>query len=341
LPLTTNLPVLSAKALEEKIFAIISSGDSLSLALFDADLQMKDKIVEFKGSRGFILDAKEDGSLLAVNDRIIAINGRRFEPVLKAHSPVNFFWHSAKFRDSIYVQEYGEIPTGLWRSSCNYTDWRLLTTNVQLDPFSRHFHSVAHDAFRNQLIVTLGDGNSLRVATTNDEGNTWQPLYEGAWQFIPIVPRENKIVFGMDSGLTKSGVGVYYADEDRWEFIFLKWVMRNARFAQMCDLKQLKNGLWLSALGSPRTVLVSKDLKTWHEVFTEGFGEEFEHDMAISEGKDFVTFSTGKSLLLFKISELENVVEGSLPALVSCGAYMDRIKGYFFAMKRKAAHAFF
>lgn len=56
--------------------------------------------------------------------------------------------------------------------------------------------------------------NWRKLVTKKDLGDSWRPLYNGSWQFVPIVSLEDKIVFGMGSGITKGGLGIYYPNED-------------------------------------------------------------------------------------------------------------------------------
>ncbi len=51
----------------------------------------------------------------------------------------------------------------------------------------------------------------------------------------------------------------------------------------MCDLIQLDDGIWLSALGTPQAIVTSKDLKQWYLIYVEGFEEKFNYRMSIKE----------------------------------------------------------
>jgi len=314
-------------AIGERILALVRKRRLLSLFLLSKSLKAEGDLVTLKGSRGFILDAQEDAYLLAVDDQLIALRRGKLEPVLKAHSPANFFWHAARKKDSIYVQEYGRSPTGIWLSTKDYRDWRLLATNMQVDEESKHFHNLAYDSFRGWLITTLGDGNIVRVVISKDDGKAWQPLYKGPWQFVPIVVLKDRIVFGMDSGIARGGVAVHYPWEDTWESFFLRWPDKRVRFAQMCDLKLLDNDLWIAALGSPQAVVMSKDLKTWYPIHVEGFDVNFNFYMTISEGAGVVVCSTGKSVVAFEKEELGNLMLNAQPVIISYKACVDRLKG--------------
>jgi hypothetical protein len=70
----------------------------------------------------------------------------------------NWFWHAVEACDKVFIQEYGESPTGIYVSE-DLKSFKLLVTNKDIDPLSRHFHYIAFDKKRNVLIATLGDGN--------------------------------------------------------------------------------------------------------------------------------------------------------------------------------------
>ena len=69
------------------------------------------------------------------------------------------------------------------------------------------------------------------------------------------------VVFGFDSGIARGGIGIFYPEYEIWSFILLKWVEKSVKTCQMCDLIQLDNGTWLSALGTPQAIAASKNLK--------------------------------------------------------------------------------
>jgi hypothetical protein len=47
----------------------------------------------------------------------------------------------------VFVHEYGEPPTGIYVSD-DLEDFKLLVSNRDIDPFSRHFHYIAFDEER-------------------------------------------------------------------------------------------------------------------------------------------------------------------------------------------------
>jgi hypothetical protein len=121
-----------------------------------------------------------------------------------------------------------------------------------------------------------------------------------------MVPLEDKIVFGMDSGIAKSGLGIYYQDEDRWEFIFLRWNDENIKYAQFNDLKLLDKGLWIASFGTPQAIVASKDLRIWYPLFIESFNKEINPNMLLSVEKSMIACSTRKTLLVFNEDGIEN-----------------------------------
>ncbi|MCX8205265.1 MAG: hypothetical protein N3H31_06415, partial [Candidatus Nezhaarchaeota archaeon] len=131
----------------------------------------------------------------------------------------------------------------------------------------------------------------------------------------------------------RGGIGIYYPSTGRWEFVFLKWRDGRVKFTQMVDLRHLSNGAWMVALRAPQAILTSKDLKNWHPLHIEGLNEGFDHHAKIDEGGNVIACSTGRSLLVLQIDELENVLDGE-PVMSSYKAYIDRLKGLGFVLKR-------
>ncbi|MEM2622750.1 MAG: hypothetical protein QXI35_07805 [Candidatus Nezhaarchaeales archaeon] len=329
----TRINALSAAFQGDIILVLLKEDNKLILREYDVELTSLKDLREFRGEKGFILHADDRGLLLSIDNRLVLVNERGAEYVLATQSPNNFFWHATFIDDEVFIQEYGEPPTAIY-SSRNLIDWRKLITNVKIDKRSRHFHCIAYDPYRDQLIVTLGDGNLVRVAFSDDHGITWKPLCIGPWQFVPVEPLKDMIVFGMDSGIARGGVGIYHFPGGKWKFIFLKWLSSRVRVAQMCDLKRLSNGIYVAALGTPQAVVASKDLTTWYPLYVESFKEDFNHHMMLSEGEKFLACSTGKSLLVLEKDELKSMVSSSNPVMSSYRAYIDRLKGLGFTLKR-------
>jgi len=329
-----KVPVLSVIVAREHLFALVRRGNMLSVVMIDEELRTKREVTTLDASKGFILDISEDKLLLSVDNKLVLIENGEQRTVLKSRRSENFFWHIARAKNKVFVQEYGEVPTGIFASE-DLKNWRRLVINTDLDKHSRHFHDIAYDPYRKWLIVTLGDGCLTKVVYSKDLGETWGSLYRGPWQFVPMEVLRDRIVFGMDSGIVRGGIGVYYPDSNCWDFTFLRWYDRKVRLAQMCDLRQLDNGIWIAVFGTPQAVMVSRDLKMWYAAYIEGFNKPFNHNMSIAEGKEFVICSTGKSLLKFDKRELEKLMQNAQPSLSSYTAYIDRLRGFGFILKRK------
>ncbi|MEM3680044.1 MAG: hypothetical protein QW359_00110 [Metallosphaera sp.] len=328
-----RLSTLNLVVSNEGIFSLIKDGAIISLVKFKLNLEEIDKLAAFKGSRAFLLKVCGEQFLVGVDDSLVLVNEKGVQKVvLKASRAENFFWHAAEIGEYTFVQEYGHPPTYIYASK-DLEDWRKIVANVDLDKHSKHFHYIVWDPYREWLIATLGDGCLTHVVYSEDLGQSWKPLYRGPWQFVPIEPLKDMIVFGMDSGIVRGGVATYYFPDSRWKFVFLKWLSSGVRVAQMCDLKQLDNGIYVAALGTPQAVVASKDLTTWHPLYVEGFKEDFNYHMMLSEGRNFLACSTGKSLLVFEKDELKSRVLSSNPVVSSYRAYMDRLKGLGFTLK--------
>lgn len=328
-----SLNALSVNVINDEPIALTMRNGSLTLSYLDIDLGKVIDLARFNGSIGFILGIG-DRYLVSVDNNLYLMEEHKGKLVLKASNPKNFFWHAIKAEGRIFVHEYGEAPTGIYVSE-DLEDWKRLITNMEIDRSSKHFHSIAYDAYRRWLITTLGDGCLTRAAYSEDLGNTWKPLYKGPWQFVPIEVLEDRIVFGMDSGIVRGGVGIYYPGEGRWDFIFLRWYDANVGFAQISELKLLDNGIWMAALGAPQAFLVSKDLKTWCVAHIEGFDPNFNYHVSIAEGKDIVIGSTGENLIIFDKKELTDLARNCTIAMASYKpTLIERLKGYGFSIKR-------
>ena len=139
-------------------------------------------------------------------------------------------------------------------------------TNKDIDPLSRHFHYIAFNEGRNILIATLGDGNIVRVSTSTNCGYSWEPLYKGPWQFVPVLIEGDRWVFGFDSGIARGGVAIYDVTEGKWRFVFLK--ADGYRYAQFTSIIRFGD-YYIGCLGYPTAVLVSKDLLYWYPLYVD------------------------------------------------------------------------
>jgi len=207
-----------------------------------------ERLHRFNGIRGTLIAKIRDVYLASVDNVLYTSRDLvEWRPVLTV-APGNSIWHACGTPEGIVAQEYGESPTGLYTSADGYR-WNRILTNVDVDPLSRHFHYVAYDPYRDVVYATFGDANLVRAIVV--EENSWRPIYRGPWQFAPVLPLRDYVVFGFDSGIARGGIGVYSPEEGEWSFIFLKWRSGDVRYAQMSDLK-LFRGVWIGALGAPR-----------------------------------------------------------------------------------------
>jgi hypothetical protein len=328
-----NVNALSV-AKKEGMLALLKNGTKLALVTFSEDLSEMKESIELNGVAGHILLANDDGILLSVDDSLILFRDNESKTVLRAHRAGNVFWHACKFHEKILVQEYGQAPTSIYASG-DFLDWEEVVSNLDIDRHSKHFHDIVYDPYRDQLIATLGDGNYVRAICSDNGGLKWRSLFAGAWQFLPIVPLEDKIVFGMDSGFASGGVGIYDYIDENWAFMFLKWVGKDKKIVQMCDLERLDNGLWLSGLGTPQALLFSENLEQWYPLYIEKFDNNFNPYMQIAEGKTRVICTTGQNLLSFEKEELAKIQLNSKPVLVEHRAFKERLMGTGFVVRRK------
>jgi hypothetical protein len=291
--------------------------------------------MSMKGHTGFILKIEGSKALVSVDDKLCLVKNGEAKVMLTTGRQGNTFWHLAETKGRVFIHEYGRPPTNIFVSN-DLKNWERIITNLDIDKSSKHFHNIAYDPYRKWLISTLGDGCLIRVVVSEDLGSSWRPLYEGPWQFIPIVVLKDKLVFGMDSGIAKGGLGIFDPIGHKWSFTFLKWRDKDIKFVQMCDLKLLNNGLYIAGLGAPQAFVASEDIKTWYLIHAEWIDEErFNMHMSVSEGGEFIVCSTGKSLLLLTKDELDGLRLTNKPVMVNYGAYIEGLIGLGFYLKHK------
>jgi len=294
-----NLPASTICIEDNKTFVALQDlvAERISVLVLHPTGNKIVKVASLSGSKCFLLNSVNGKMFIGIDNKLLLRdNGGCWKTVLCTMHPSNFFWHMAVSSDgTIFVQEYGEPPTGIYRS-VDGKEWKLVITSSQLDGQARHFHSIAYDQFRNMLIVTLGDRNLLKIAISSDDGKNWTPLYKGAWQALPIEVMKDRIVFGMDVGFAGGGLMVYFPNEDRFEISHLKWRKPQVNSMQMVSLRYLNNRTWVAALGTPQAIIASSNLREWGILFLEGFDKRFCFSMDFAEAADSVTFVTGKSV---------------------------------------------
>jgi hypothetical protein len=308
------------------ILILLRNERTLSFVTSSSDFHKLEKLFDIAGTRGHILFVEADRTLLSVDDNLILFTDVGYEIVLRAHRPENYFWHACYSNGTVFVQEYGLCPTSIYAST-NLSDWKEVISNLDVDPYSKHFHNIVFDPYQNQLIATLGDGNFVRVITSVDNGNSWIPLFRGAWQFLPIVPLENKVVFGMDSALTRGGLGFYDYTRNRWMFLFLRWLTEEVKLAQFYDLKRLSNGLWIATLGNPKIAVISEDLQNWSTVYIQAVTAPNSEPITICEFGKTVVLCTAQKLLVYELDELKDLITCTVPVMEKYSAYSERFRG--------------
>lgn len=335
-----NLPASAICIEDNRIFVALQdpTAERVSvLVLHPTDNEIA-KIVSLSGSRCFLLYAVNGKMFVGMDNKLlIKESGRCWRTVLRSTQPSNFFWHMAVSSDgTIFVQEYGEPDTGIYKS-VDGEKWKLVVTSSQLDRQARHFHSIAYDQFRNMLIATLGDRNHVRIAISNDEGKNWVPLYKGTWQALPIEIMKDRIVFGMDEGIARGGLVMYFPNEDRFDVLHLKWP--KVKSMQMVSLRYLSNKNWVAALGTPQGIIASSNLREWGILFLEGLDERFSFSMGLAEGKEIVAFVTGKSVFLIQKRDIARYVNSCEHPICEHRALLERLIGFGYRFRFGRIHS--
>ena len=320
------VPATGVKSVNGSVYVTINDVGACRVSVFKGD-DVED-VVSLYGRPCTLPWASREGLLVSCGEALYLVLGNEAKPVLRAKAG-NWFWHAVEGDGRIFVHEYGQSPTGIYATE-DLESFRKVSTNVDVDPRSKHFHYLAFDDSRGLLIATLGDGNVVRVAVSQDYGHTWRPLYKGPWQFVPVLVDGDKIVFGFDSGIAKGGVGVYDIERNEWSFVFLKSLSH--RRAQFASLKKLGN-YYIGCLGRPTAIVVSRDLRHWHLLYLNSSALEYNHFVDVEPWREKVVAVTGKEILVFELGDVERAFEEK-PFLTLYRAYLDRLKGLAFKIKR-------
>jgi hypothetical protein len=285
-------------------------------------------VITAQGSPCVLLWGCNGKFLVSVGNTLHLVSSNRTKPVLKARHG-KWFWHAVEACGKVFVQEYGESSTGIYVSK-DLESFRLLVTNKDIDPLSRHFHYVVLDEERDILIAALGDGNIVRVATSTDCGSSWKPLYKGPWQFVPVLIEGDRWVFSFDSGIARGGVAIHDVAEGGWRFVFLK--ADGYRYARFTSITRFSD-YYIGCLGCPTAVLVSKDLCYWYPLYIDPASSGCNHFVNAVVWKDKVVAVTGKELLMFNSRDVEEAFRRK-PFLAPYKAYLDRVRGALYVLKR-------
>jgi hypothetical protein len=221
--------------------------------------------------------------------------------------------------------------TSIYRSTDGGDSWKRIVTSKEIDRKARHFHSIAYDPYRDLLVTTLGDANTVKIATSNDNGETWKPVYASAYQCLPIVALEDCLVFGMDSAISK-GILVWRLSTDSWKSIHLKHVGKTKTIGtlQSSDLKKLDNDIWVMSTGGG-SLLFSKDLKNWN-ISILGEKNEFDAHTMSNERNAIVAVPMSDSTAIVDSRELRSSSEQE--EIKQHPAIVPQIKGFGYVMKR-------
>jgi len=69
----------------------VKGDNTLSIAVFNKELKAENEIDTLNGSKGFILDAKEDKLLLSIDNELILVKDGKQRTALKSKRSKNFF----------------------------------------------------------------------------------------------------------------------------------------------------------------------------------------------------------------------------------------------------------
>jgi len=285
-------------------------------------------IISIPGYPCMLLWGRGDEFLVSAGNSLYLVSGSDARLVLRG-SVSNWFWHAVEGDNLVFVQEYGESPTGIYVTE-DLRSFRRVVTNVDVDPASRHFHYIAFDGDRGLLIATLGDGNIVRVAVSSDHGFTWRSVYRGPWQFVPVLVDGGRWVFGFDSGIARGGVGIYDVEDKKWHFIFLK--LNRYPHAQFTSLIRLSD-YYIGGLGVPTAIVISKDLRYWYSLYIDIIVLGYNPFVNIEVWDDKVIATTGKELFIFSSNDIKEMLQEKI-IFAPYGAYFDRVRGMAYMIKR-------
>jgi hypothetical protein len=157
--------VTSARAVDERLYVAVGS-DGVGCRVVELGDDGAKNVAPLSGAPCSILLDFRDNLLVSAGNTLYVVSGDGAKPVLRARHG-NWFWHAVEACGKVFVQKYGESPTGIYVSE-DLKGFRLLVSNKDIDPLSRHFRYIAFDEERNALIATLGDGNIVRVTISSD-----------------------------------------------------------------------------------------------------------------------------------------------------------------------------
>jgi hypothetical protein len=143
----------------------------------------------------------------------------------------------------------------------------------------------------------------------------------------------DRILFGFDSGIARGGLGIFNPESEGRSFIFLKWVNDNVKYCQMNELKLLSNGIWVSTLGTPQAVVVSRNLNKWFPLHIEGFEARYNYNMYVVEVGGCIACCTGNNIVVFSKDDVKEALDRE-PVVVEYRDCMDRVEDLAYKLKR-------
>ena len=302
----------------------------------DMRIEKRVKLAEFHGKRNTLLQMTSCGTFLGLDNRLMVSEDlKTWKNVLETENRENIFWHMVEASDgTLFVQEYGSLSTGIYRSTDGGETWKQIVTSREIDRGARHLHSIAYDQYRDLLVATLGDGNLVKIAVSEDYGDTWKALYKSAYQCLPIVVLEDCLVFGMDSGISR-GIVIWNPSKNEWQSIHLKYVGKHKMMdiLQSSDLKKLVSGIWIMSTGGG-SLLASSDLRNWR-CYIFGEKKRFESHMISNEKNGIVAVAMGDTTVLVDSKGLNNAYQHA--DVKQYRAFLVRMKGLGYVIKRLPA----
>jgi len=99
-----------------------------------------EEITSIRGTPCNAIGLFHDHLLISAGETLYAIllYSNEVKPILRV-KPGNWFWHGVESCGGVFVQEYGEPPTGIYVSE-DLRHFSRVVTNNAIDPLSRHFH---------------------------------------------------------------------------------------------------------------------------------------------------------------------------------------------------------
>jgi hypothetical protein len=320
------MPATGVKSVEGTVYVTIKDPGGCRVSVFEGN--GVEGVVSLGGHPCTLVWGSREGLLVSCGEALYLVSGNEAKPVLRAKAG-NWFWHAVEGDGRVFVHEYGESPTAIYVTE-DLESFKKVSTNVDVDPRSKHFHHLAFDDSRGLLVATLGDGNTIRVAISRDYGCVWEPLYKGPWQFVPVLVNGDKWIFGFDSGIAKGGVGVYDTKRGELSFAFLR--PSSHKNAQFASLKRFGD-CYIGCLGYPTAIVISRDLRHWHLLYLDDSTTKYNRFVDVELWRGKIVAVTGKELLVFELDDIEKVFE-ERPFLTPYGACLDRLKGLAFTIKR-------